>query len=175
MEVTLNPCRCGGTAVFAKGGVQDMNATLETTFVRCAQCEMRSAEVGIWEISSLEGRQSAAAEAWNRVMTPNHFNGLSPALAERLAILSEECGEIVQVIGKIQRHGIESRHPDGGPTNRQLLEKELGDAYATLLPLTRAGDVAPERIATHKDATLRNVQQWLHHQLAELFETKASK
>lgn len=108
-------------------------------------------------------------------MDMTHFNGLSPALAERLALLSEECGEVVQVIGKIQRHGIESRHPDGGPTNRQLLEKELGDTYAVLLLLTRAGDVTPEHIALHKDAKLRNVQQWLHHQPAELFETKASK
>ena len=108
-------------------------------------------------------------------MDMTHFNGLSPALAERLALLSEECGEVVQVIGKIQRHGIESRHPDGGPTNRQLLEKALGDTYAVLLLLTRAGDITPEHITLHKDAKLQNVQQWLHHQPAELFETKASK
>jgi hypothetical protein len=50
-------------------------------------------------------------------MLPN----LNPAQAERLAILAEECGEIVQVIGKILRHGFESTHPEGGPTNRQLL------------------------------------------------------
>lgn len=172
MDITLNPCGCGGSAKFDKGGVQDMSATLETTFVRCTQCGMRSAEVGIWEISSLEGRQSKAAYAWNRVMGIAHFNDLSPALAERLALLSEECGEIVQVIGKIQRHGIESRHPDGGPTNRQLLEKELGDAYAALLLLTRAGDVTPEHVTLHKDAKLQSVRQWLHHQPAELFEVK---
>ena len=108
-------------------------------------------------------------------MEMTHFNGLTPAQAERLAILSEECGEIIQVIGKIQRHGMESCHPDGGPTNRMLLEKELGHAYAALLLMTRAEDILPEWVSRHKDTKLQTVQQWLHHQPAELFETKASK
>lgn len=108
-------------------------------------------------------------------MEMTHFNDLSPALAERLAILSEECGEIVQIIGKTQRHGIESRHPDGGPTNRQLLEKELGDAYAALLLLTRAGDVNPETISIHKDLKLKRLPNWVHHQPMELFTTKATQ
>ena len=33
------------------------------------------------------------------------FNGLTPAEAERLALLMEECGEVVQIIGKVLRHG----------------------------------------------------------------------
>lgn len=53
-----------------------------------------------------------------------HFNQLTPAEAERLALLAEECGEVIQAIGKILRHGYESRHPDGGPTNREALERE---------------------------------------------------
>ncbi len=36
-----------------------------------------------------------------RVMT--HFNELTPAEAERLAYLAEECGEAIQIIGKILR------------------------------------------------------------------------
>jgi hypothetical protein len=36
------------------------------------------------------------------------FNQLTDAEAERLALLAEECGEVVQVIGKILRHGYES-------------------------------------------------------------------
>ena len=35
---------------------------------------------------------------------------------ERLALLLEELGEAQQVIGKILRHGYDSRHPDGGPS-----------------------------------------------------------
>lgn len=46
---------------------------------------------------------------------PEHFNGLTPAEAERLAMLSEECGEVIQIIGKILRHGYDSYHPDDQP------------------------------------------------------------
>jgi len=40
-----------------------------------------------------------------------HFNGLSPAEAERLALLAEECGEVVQAVCKVLRHGYESTNP----------------------------------------------------------------
>ena len=35
----------------------------------------------------------------------SHFNKLTPAQAERLAILIEECGEVIQAATKILRHG----------------------------------------------------------------------
>ena len=38
----------------------------------------------------------------------DHFNGLTPVQAELLALLSDECGELVQIIGKIMRHGLDS-------------------------------------------------------------------
>jgi hypothetical protein len=62
-----------------------------------------------------------------------HFNGLSPAEAERLALLLEELGEAQQVIGKILRHGYESHHPENpDDSNRALLEGELGDVMAAI-------------------------------------------
>lgn len=54
-----------------------------------------------------------------------HFNKLTPAQTERLALLSEGCGQVIQVIGKILRQGFDSTPPEGGRTNRQRLEKEL--------------------------------------------------
>lgn len=61
-------------------------------------------------------------------MMTNHFNNLTPAEAERLAMLAEECAEVIQIIGKIQRHGYDSYHPnDPRTTNRDLLAKELAD------------------------------------------------
>lgn len=41
--------------------------------------------------------------------------------------LFEEMGEVLQAFGKAGRFGLESRHPDGGPTNRELILAELGD------------------------------------------------
>ena len=62
---------------------------------------------------------------------PRHFNNLTPAQAERLAMLAEECGEVIQVIGKILRHGYNNYHPDRPHiTNRELLQQELTDLAA---------------------------------------------
>ena len=67
----------------------------------------------------------------------DHFNKLTPAEAERLAILAEECGEVIQVIGKILRHGYDSYHPDQQGTkpelrftNRKALGAELCDLFS---------------------------------------------
>lgn len=51
----------------------------------------------------------------HHMQSQTHFNGLSPAEAERLAILAEECSEVVQKVCKTLRNGYESTHPDGGP------------------------------------------------------------
>jgi hypothetical protein len=92
------------------------------------------------------------------------FNRLSPAEAERLALLMEEMGETVQVIGKILRHGYESTHPDGGPTNRGLLEKEIGDVRAAIHLMTEAKDIYDDNIWTFAEAKRQNVKKYLHHQ-----------
>lgn len=95
-----------------------------------------------------------------------HFNGLTPAQAERLALLAEELGEAVQVIGKILRHGLDSSHPDAvvGDTNRRELERELGDVSAATTLLVLAGDLDLERIDEAENDKLERVGQYLHHQ-----------
>lgn len=92
------------------------------------------------------------------------FNGLTPAESERLYLLAEECGEVVQAIGKILRHGYESKHPDGGSTNRQSLELELGDIDAAVKMLIRAGDLSTYHIIDASDEKAESVNQYLHHQ-----------
>lgn len=92
-----------------------------------------------------------------------HFNQLTPAEAERLALLAEECAEVIQVVGKILRHGYESRHPDGGPSNRALLETELGHIGSAQHMMTQADDVNSESIDASLRAKLRRVYSFLHH------------
>lgn len=55
-----------------------------------------------------------------------HCNKLTNKEIEALALLAEECGEVIQIIGKIFRHGLDSNWLDN-PTNRELLETEIGD------------------------------------------------
>lgn len=92
------------------------------------------------------------------------FNGLSPAEAERLAVLMEELGEAQQVIGKILRHGYESTHPDGGPTNRQELEKELGDVRNAERMMIEAYDLNAHQIQLRAQEKSKTIGQYLHHQ-----------
>jgi NTP pyrophosphatase (non-canonical NTP hydrolase) len=93
-----------------------------------------------------------------------HFNKLSPAEAERLALLAEECGEVVQAIGKVLRHGFGSSHPDGGPTNREALERECGDVHHAIWRLTRAGDIDGDVVLQRADEKAKSVMRYLHHQ-----------
>ena len=92
------------------------------------------------------------------------FNKLSPAEAERLALLAEEMGEAIQAIGKVLRHGYESCHPDSGDTNRQELERELGDVRHCMIRLCKAGDLSKDAIHAAADNKAEQVKQYLHEQ-----------
>lgn len=98
----------------------------------------------------------------------NHFNKLSPAEAERLALLLEELGETSQAIGKILRHGYESRHPfveyGHGPTNRERLEKEIADVYVAIRMMFDSGDIRQLACAVHEERKTESVKKYLHHQ-----------
>jgi len=93
-----------------------------------------------------------------------HFNGLTPAQAERLALLLEEMGEAQQAIGKILRHGYASSHPDGGPTNRSNLVRELGQVIAAVDLMVGGGDFAPAGLQRYREEKHEKVRQYLHHQ-----------
>ena len=92
------------------------------------------------------------------------FNGLTFAEAERLALLLEELGEAQQAIGKILRHGYESIHPNGGPDNKENLEKEIGDVLLAIQLMTNNGDLSGFEIEGHKNDKRKKVAQYLHHQ-----------
>ena len=93
----------------------------------------------------------------------DHFNGLTPAQAERLAMLAEECGEVIQIIGKILRHGYESYHPNNpSVTNRTLLGRELTDLIAVAASLCR--DKVPEGSLHDQDLAWDKKLRYAHHQ-----------
>lgn len=105
------------------------------------------------------------AKVASNIPVPQHFNQLTPAQAERLAILGEELGEVQQVIGKILRHGFNSYHPDNKDvTNREMLTKELGDVEAAIDLLVIAHDLDDDAIGEYKRIKLEKIKQWVHHQ-----------
>lgn len=97
----------------------------------------------------------------------DHFNQLTPAQAERLAILAEECGEVIQIIGKILRHGLDSFHPATGVVNRTLLLHEIIDVKAAMvmvsmdLPEVMVDDALQESDITR--AIIKKLS-YAHHQ-----------
>lgn len=94
------------------------------------------------------------------------FNRLSDAEAERLAILIEECGEVVQAACKVLRHGYESTNPlfSMAETNRQALERELGDLGHAASRMEKAADINPLAIRARAASKPERIKPYLHHQ-----------
>lgn len=93
----------------------------------------------------------------------DHFNKLSPAEAERLAYLMEECAEVQQCIGKILRHGYDSYNPHAPEkgNNRQQLIQELRDLAGAIARMEKANDLGSGALSyanPDKGAT------YMHHQ-----------
>lgn len=95
-----------------------------------------------------------------------NFNELTPAETERLAILAEEMGEAIQVIGKILRHGYESHNPllEDSLHNRAELEKEIGDVELIIYMMAEANDINRNAVDRNRIAKSKKIVKWLHHQ-----------
>lgn len=92
------------------------------------------------------------------------FNRLTDAEAERLALLMEEAGEVVQAVGKILRHGYASCHP-GRPQidNRADLAREMGDFYAIARLMIDRGDLDEAVVDAASQRKLARLPAYLHH------------
>ena len=101
---------------------------------------------------------------------PDHFNGLTPAEAERLAMLAEELGEATQAIGKILRHGYESYNPHVALQyriyNRDALARELGDVQAIIEWMIRHGDIKRSDLELAALQKQQKMPRYAHHQTA---------
>lgn len=93
-----------------------------------------------------------------------HFNELTPAETERLVLVMEEASEVVQACAKILRHGYESAHPSGGPTNRYDLCKELGHLDNATRMMFVAGDISEGHAIESARVKGETIGRYLHHQ-----------
>ena len=57
---------------------------------------------------------------------------MQPAQKERIALLLEEAAEVIQVCGKILRHGMHSCHPVSQEPNQYLLRREICDLLVAI-------------------------------------------
>ena len=104
-------------------------------------------------------------------MTIDHYNRMTPGEAERFAMLAEECAEVIQIIGKILRHGPNSYNPNDQyqTPNSELLEKELRDVFAVTMGMETAGDICvlDQHRSVISTAIWHKKLPWTHHQSRE--------
>lgn len=91
------------------------------------------------------------------------YEKLSPEEYERLTILIEEIGEVLQVIGKIQKHGYEASFEGIDYDNREQLEVELGHLNFAILLLNSKGDINLENIAVNAERKNKNIWKYLNY------------
>ena len=89
---------------------------------------------------------------------------LSKAEQERLIKLAEECAEVQQVIAKILLHGFEDTHPKLNETNRQLLQKELGDVEFWIEYMCRFNDLHIGTIEERAKNKIKTARKFTYHQ-----------
>jgi hypothetical protein len=91
---------------------------------------------------------------------------VTEAEKERLAMLAEEAGEIIQMVGKILRHGYDNYHPNDPMkvTNRELLVRELQDLDGVTYGMIIHDDIDPQLVTAEPDTTWRKKLKWTYHQ-----------
>lgn len=77
-----------------------------------------------------------------------------------LSKLTEELGEVQQVIGKLIQTGGQDQHWDGGPPLRERLEDEMADLAAALMFVAEANGLDVARMGKREREKLALFRQW---------------
>lgn len=85
---------------------------------------------------------------------------MDPRLDELLTIVQEECAEVIQIISKCKRFGIDNVHLKSGDLNRVRLTEEIGDLLAVLDIVVTDGVVNLKDIEAAKAAKLEKLRLW---------------
>lgn len=70
-----------------------------------------------------------------------------------LGLLTEECGELLEMVGKAGRFGVDTT-ADGGATARERIQDEAGDVLAAVGYLVRRGVLDYGAVHRRRDAKL---------------------
>ena len=78
---------------------------------------------------------------------------------EILDILQEECAEVIQMISKCRRFGIDNFHLKSGELNRTRLTEELGDLQC-MLKLATSSIVDQKEVNEAAKRKLEKLKSW---------------
>ncbi len=85
---------------------------------------------------------------------------------EYLLILAEECSEVIKVITKTFRFGLDSKNPyiPDSPTNKEELIQEIGDVMAMVeLLKDSALELTEDSLKIAKQKKIDKLNQWLNN------------
>lgn len=96
--------------------------------------------------------------------TSKLYNKLTPEQHEAISMLLEEAGEIVQMCGKILRHGLYSHHPDKpNEPNYDMLSRECGDLTGVISKCLELGILSNATLTLAAAQKMRKAAPYLHH------------
>lgn len=79
---------------------------------------------------------------------------------EILRIMQEECGEVVQMVSKVCRFGIDQQHLKDDKPNRDRLTEELGDLQCMIDLAVRYGIVEGPSVQSARRAKEEKLKKW---------------
>jgi NTP pyrophosphatase (non-canonical NTP hydrolase) len=79
---------------------------------------------------------------------------------EILRITQEECGEVIQIISKCCRFGIDNEHLKAGEINRKLLAEEAGDLLCMIDLMMEFGIVEDREVYEARVNKRKKLKQW---------------
>lgn len=99
----------------------------------------------------------------------NHFNSLTPAQAERLAILAQAAAALGVAIARCQQHGLASFNLQTGEINLHALSKEVGAVVAATGLMVLAQDIRRDSCDSFANLAAEQMYRLSHHQQPEFF------
>ena len=79
---------------------------------------------------------------------------------EILNIAQEECAELIQMISKVRRFGIDEYHLKDGVPNRLRLAEEAGDVLCMILLMIEEGIISKEDVEQARSNKIEKLKQW---------------
>jgi NTP pyrophosphatase (non-canonical NTP hydrolase) len=79
---------------------------------------------------------------------------------EILTIVQEECAEVIQIISKCRRFGINEKHIKSGLVNREYLTNEIGDLVAMIELMKEYSILDPIEIEKAKKQKIEKLKVW---------------
>jgi NTP pyrophosphatase (non-canonical NTP hydrolase) len=94
----------------------------------------------------------------------NNFNPtrhtMNSKIEEIMNIAQEECAEVIQMISKVRRFGIDTTHLKAGVPNRAMLTEEIGDLLAMIELLVENNVITAQGLEAAKMAKFAKLKLW---------------